>query len=109
MTQAGDTPDKGRSEQALRMALVGVVGQTGCLTLVIVLVALGAGLWLDSQLNTRPLFALILVLGSIPVTLFLMVRLVLTVAPRIQVRALEATKGTPKEEGDRGDRPAREA
>lgn len=104
MTQAGDTPEKRRPQQALRMALLGVIGQIGCLTLVIVLAALGAGLWLDNQFHTRPLFALVLVLGSIPVTLFLMVRLVLSVAPRIQVRALEATRGSEKEDGDRGER-----
>jgi hypothetical protein len=104
MSQAGETPEKQGRQQALRMALLGVIGQAGCLTLGIVLAALGAGLWLDSQLHTRPLFALVLVLGSIPVTLFLMVRLVLSVAPRIQVRALEATKGPEKEDGDRGER-----
>jgi hypothetical protein len=104
MTQAADPPEKRRSQQALRMALLGVIGQTGCLTLVIVLVALGAGLWLDSQFHTRPLFTLILVLGSIPVTLFLMVRLVLSAAPRIQAATLGATRGAGEEDGDRGGR-----
>lgn len=87
MTQAGSGLERGHSQAALRLALLGVIGQVGCLTLVIVMLALGAGLWLDSRLNTGPLFALLLVLGSIPVTLYLMVRIVLAAAPRLQVPA----------------------
>ncbi|MEW6568260.1 MAG: AtpZ/AtpI family protein [Chloroflexota bacterium] len=106
MTQAGPAPDQGQSHQALRLALMGVVGQVGCLTLVIVLVALGAGLWLDSRLNTRPLFALILVLGSIPVTLYLMVRIVLSAAPRLQVAARQATRPADVKEEPEGGKPS---
>lgn len=84
MAQEGPTPDTAQNQQALLMALLGVVGQVGCLTLVIILAALVAGLWLDNQFQTRPLFTLVLILASVPVTLFLMFRVVLTFAPRIQ-------------------------
>jgi hypothetical protein len=97
MTQEGRTPDKDRAEQALKMALVGVVGQVGCLTLLIISVALIAGLWLDNQFQTRPLFALVFVLASVPLTLYLMFRVVLSFAPRIQMLSLDAV-GTIQEE-----------
>lgn len=103
MTPADPMPERARAEQALRLMVAGVIGQVGCLTLVIILLALLAGLWLDSRFDTRPLFVLILVLGSVPVTLYLMVRLVLSVAPRIQMTALQATRPADQEGRERGD------
>jgi hypothetical protein len=104
MTQASPSPDRDRTEQALRMALAGAVGQVGCLTLVIISIALIAGLWLDNQLDTRPLFALVFILASVPVTLYLMFRVVLSVAPRIQLGA-EPHPPSQKEEREGGRSP----
>jgi len=100
MAQAGPSYDKERSERALKMALAGIVGQVGCLTLVIIAVALGLGLWLDSQFQTKPLFALALVLASVPVTLYLMVRVVLSIAPKIQMNADQAVRRKGEKETD---------
>lgn len=105
MTQAGRTPGRGRAEQTLIMLLAGVLGQVGCLTLLIILVALVAGLWLDNQLHTRPLFVLVLVLGSIPLALVLMFRIVLAVAPKIQAATARVTRPAGEEEPEGGDRP----
>ncbi|NIS80691.1 MAG: hypothetical protein GTO14_10890 [Anaerolineales bacterium] len=107
MTQNGQTSDKARTQQALMMALLGVIGQVGCLTLVIILVALIAGLWLDNQFQTRPLFTLILVLASIPISLFLMFRLVLSFAPRIQKLAAETMETEQEEEPGVGEHTAK--
>ncbi len=85
------------------MALLGVIGQVGCLTLVIILVALVAGLWLDNQFQTRPLFALVLVLASVPVTIFLMFRVVLSFAPRIQDLSGKALKSDEEEDAEGGE------
>ncbi len=71
----------------LPLALAGLLGQVGCVTLIVIFAALGIGLWLDSQFGSRPVFTLILVLGSVPVTIYLMVRIVLTGMARIQSRA----------------------
>ncbi len=84
MSQDGTAPNKDHALRALQMALLGVIGQVGCLTLVIILVALVAGLWLDNQFQTRPLFTIVLVIVSMPITIFLMFRVVLSFAPRIQ-------------------------
>jgi uncharacterized membrane protein YedE/YeeE len=69
---------------SLGMALAGLLGQIGCLTVVIVLAALATGLWLDGRLQTKPLFTIGLLLGSVPVSLYLMVRILLAGMARIQ-------------------------
>jgi F0F1-type ATP synthase assembly protein I len=99
-------PAKDRATQALKLALVGVVGQVGCLTLVIIAAALGAGLWLDNQFQTRPLFALVFILVSVPITLFLMFRVVLKFAPRIQNAYQPSPESTDEEGSEGGERSA---
>jgi len=51
--------------------------QAGCISVVLVILALVAGLWLDRTFNTQPLFVLGLLLLSIPVSLVAMVYTVL--------------------------------
>lgn len=48
-----------------------VGGEVGCLTLIIVLVAVFGGIWLDRALGTKPLFTIALVLLSAPLSLAL--------------------------------------
>ena len=108
MTEHGQASDKDRAQQVLRMTLAGVVGQVGCLTLLVIAVALAAGLWLDSQFGTKPILTLVLVLASVPVTLFLMFRIVLSVVPKINLTAGELSKGTQQvtqEEPEGGEHP----
>lgn len=76
----------GEGQQALAIAVAGLLGQIGCLTLILIAVALAGGLWLDTQFNTRPLFTIILILGTVPITLYLMVRMVLGGMSRLQIR-----------------------
>ena len=45
--------------------------QVGCVTLLIVIAALAGGLWLDKQLDSKPMFTIVFVLGSAPLSLFL--------------------------------------
>ena len=52
--------------------------------LVVVVVALFAGLWLDSELKTKPLFTLVLLIGSVPVGIFAMYRVAMSVISRSQ-------------------------
>jgi len=78
------------------MTVVWVAG----LTLVIIFAALFAGLWLDKILASKPLFTIIFVLVSIPVTLFLTFRIVKTATTRIQP-AIE--KEVTEEEPHRGE------
>lgn len=70
-------PDPGSEPGQAILAVSSVLAQVGCLTLASALGALAAGLWLDRALGTRPVFTILLLVGSVPVTLYLTVRLVL--------------------------------
>jgi hypothetical protein len=83
----------GEGQQALGLAVAGLLGQVGCLTVVIISAALLAGLWIDSQFDTRPIFTILFIVGSVPVTIYLMVRLVLGGMTRIQP-SIEQAAGT---------------
>lgn len=50
-----------------------MVGQVGCLTLIIILASVFGGLWLDNTFGTRPLFTLVLLLAGIPLSVVLMI------------------------------------
>jgi F0F1-type ATP synthase assembly protein I len=90
--------NKGQDEfrVAVTMTVVWVAG----LTLVIIFAALMAGLWLDKILNSKPIFTIVLVLVSIPVTLFLTFRVVKTATARIQPAI---KKDVTEEEPHRGE------
>lgn len=65
------------SVRAINLALAAFAGQAGCLSLIIVIVALLAGLWLDNQFGVRGPFTVVLLLLSVPLSLFVMVRIAL--------------------------------
>lgn len=75
---------KDRFQYAMNLTLASIAGQVGCLTLVIIFVALFAGLWLDQYFASKPLFTIVLLIGSVPVTLFLMFRVVKAATSRIK-------------------------
>ncbi len=77
-------------DYARNMALAGVAGQAGCLTVIIIFLALFAGMFLDSRLDTHPVFTIGLVLLSVPVSLFAMIRLMLSSVAAIQTTTPDA-------------------
>lgn len=79
-----DYQGKERFQYAMNLTLASVAGQVGCLTLVIIFLALFAGLWLDRYFDTRPIFTIVFLVGSVPVTLFLMFRVVKAATDRIK-------------------------
>ena len=64
--------------------MAAMAAQSGCLTLVLVVGSLLVGLWLDAQFGQRGPFTIGLLLLSIPLSLFLMVRVALGAIQRIQ-------------------------
>jgi F0F1-type ATP synthase assembly protein I len=60
-----------------------VVSQVGCVTIAVVLGALVVGLGLDKFLDTRPLFTILLLLGSVPVSLYILVRIALSAVAQL--------------------------
>jgi F0F1-type ATP synthase assembly protein I len=76
--------------------IAGLTAQSGCLVVGLVLIAVVLGIWLDRLLNTRPLITLALVLGSMPLTIYLLFR--------IAMRATAAGRqAAPRAEKDRND------
>jgi len=67
MTQS---EQKGRS--ILTNFLIVLIGQMGCLTLIIVMASVFGGLWLDKTFNTKPVFTLVLLFAGIPVSVLVM-------------------------------------
>ena len=74
---------KGRG--ILNTLLVVMVGQVGCLTLIIILASVFGGLWLDRTFGTKPVFTLVLLFAGIPVSVIVM----LVVARRTLARLKE--------------------
>jgi len=60
------------------------MGQVGCLVVFLIGVALGLGMLIDNILGTDGIFTVILMLGSVPVTLFLVIRVSMSAARRAQ-------------------------
>ncbi len=53
--------------------LIVLIGQMGCLTLIVIALSVLAGLWLDNSFHTKPIFTLVLLLAGVPVSVILMV------------------------------------
>jgi len=81
---------------AKNLALAGMLSQVGCVTVVIVIGALLLGLWVDSIFKTRPVFIVVFLLLSIPVSLYSLVRVALSTAAQFQaeVKTEERKEGS---------------
>ncbi len=71
MNPTGDPTHKNRPPAPIGMTFVWVGGEVGCLTLIIVILAVFGGLWLDRLLGTKPLLTVLFVLLSAPFSLVL--------------------------------------
>ena len=79
--------------------LASIVGQIGCITVIIIALALGGGILLDRFLDTRPIFTILFIVGSVPITLFVTVRVSLMAAARAQkMEAAKKSKQAAEEE-----------
>ncbi len=59
-------------QNTLNLVIAAVLGQVGCLTLLIIIAALLGGMALDARMGTKPWFTIGLVVASIPISLVLM-------------------------------------
>lgn len=72
------------------MTLAAVVGQVGCLTPVILLGALFAGLWLDRSFESKPFFTILFVVGSGPISVYVLYRIVKSATSRLKTTSYPA-------------------
>ncbi len=88
---------------APNLALYSVGGQVGCATLIIVFAALFAGIGLDKLLGTKPVFTLLLTLGSAPISLYISYRLAMRVVNNANPKTPIASQPKPSEEEEKRD------
>ena len=81
---------KGRG--ILNTLLVVMIGQVGCLTLVIILASVFGGLWLDKTFGTKPIFTMVLLLAGIPVSVFVMLTVARKTLARLNDKAENESK-----------------
>lgn len=79
------------------LGLAAVSGLAGYVTLIIVLIALFLGLWLDNQLGQRGPCTFGLILLSVPFSLYVMLRIVLGVVSMIDPPVIDEKKRDPSE------------
>ncbi len=87
-------------QKLINLSIVGLISQVGILTVVIIIVALLAGMFLDNRLDTKPWFTIGLLIASVPVSLAVMVFVARAMVKKI--RPEPTTKGT-KEEHSLGE------
>jgi hypothetical protein len=73
-----------KSPRIRNLTITGITALTGCISLVVVAVALLLGLWIDSLLGRRGPATVCLLVASAPVGLYLMVRTALTLVKYIE-------------------------
>ncbi len=81
---------KGRG--ILNTLLIVMIGQVGCLTLVIILASVFGGLWLDNTFGTKPIFTLVLLFAGIPVSVFVMLTVARKTLARLKDKAETESK-----------------
>ena len=59
-------------QKFIQTLLTVVIGQVGCLTLVVILASVLGGLWLDNLLGTKTMFTFVLLFAGIPLSVVLM-------------------------------------
>jgi F0F1-type ATP synthase assembly protein I len=69
-------PQPQDKQRLVNLTVIALVGQVGCLTLLIVIGAVFAGMWIDSRMNSRPVGTIILVAVSVPLAIFVMLKVV---------------------------------
>ena len=83
---------KGRN--ILNTLLIVMIGQVGCLTLVIILASVFGGLWLDNTFGTKPIFTLVLLFAGIPVSVFVMLTVARKTLARLKDKAENESKSS---------------
>ena len=79
---------KGNKKQRTINVLIAVlVAQIGVITLIIILAALFGGMWLDNRLETKTTYTIILLLGSVPVSVFVMLLIARSTIKKIRADA----------------------
>jgi hypothetical protein len=94
------SPEKGNWSAGFNARALTVGGEVGCLTLIIVILAVFGGIWLDRILGTKPLFTISLVLISAPLSLVLTYWIAKRAVKDINPSSVVQTKPGQSQEGE---------
>jgi F0F1-type ATP synthase assembly protein I len=86
-----DTPPNSRN--LVNTVLIVMVGQVGCLSLVIILASVMGGLWLDQMFGTKPALTLLLLLAGIPISIVLMLFVARKTVDKIKSQSVAKPSG----------------
>jgi F0F1-type ATP synthase assembly protein I len=102
MSPSEPLPEPPQKKQTVNnFALYSVGGQVGCATLAIVFLALFIGIGLDKLLGTKPVFIIIFVLGSAPLSLYLTYKLAMRAVKSVTPQQPASTQTKPVEEEEK--------
>ncbi len=102
MTLSDPPPEIPKKNQPINnLGVYSVVGQIGCVTLIIVFVALFAGIGLDNLLGTKPAITLFMVLGSAPLSLFITYRLAMRAVKNFKPNEPASNQSMPSKEDEK--------
>lgn len=86
--------EKARPRTLSDIQIGSLIAQTGCLALALVIGSVAGGILLDRALGTRPMFTLLLVLGSAPLTMFVLYRFAMRTVGKPQNDGPTGVKGS---------------
>jgi hypothetical protein len=69
-------PQPQDKQRLVNLTVIALVGQVGCLTLLIVIGAVFAGMWIDSRMDSKPVGTILLVAASVPLAIYVMLKVV---------------------------------
>ncbi len=99
MSLSNQPPETGKKNQTVNnLAVYSVGAQVGCATLAIVIVALFAGIGLDTLLHTKPFFIIVFILGSAPLSLYLTYQLAMRAVKNVAPKNPVSPESKPVEE-----------
>jgi F0F1-type ATP synthase assembly protein I len=104
MSQSIEPPDASTGKQVVNnLALYSVGAQVGCATLLIVFVSLFIGIGLDKLLGTKPIFIILFVLGSAPLSIYLTYKLAMRAVKNTIPQAPDGKQAKPVEEEEKSE------
>ena len=81
-----------QSNRVFNTTLTAVVAQVGCFTPAIILAALFLGLWLDRTFDSKPLFTIIFIVGSMPISIVVLFAIVRSATKRLKSENIQTSK-----------------
>lgn len=81
-----------QSNKVYNTTLTTVIAQVGCLTPLIILGGLFLGLWLDRKFDSSPLFTIVFIVGSMPVSIVALFAIVRSATKRLKSESKKNSK-----------------